>query len=65
CGKTIDIDCATGETPCLTPLALPSGFQADEAEVTYWGTCSDCRDHLVGQTSANRAVPALPGGIVP
>jgi Fur family transcriptional regulator, stress-responsive regulator len=44
CGKTIDIDCATGETPCLTPKALPSGFMADEAEVTYWGICSDCRD---------------------
>jgi Fe2+ or Zn2+ uptake regulation protein len=44
CGKTIDIDCATGETPCLTPQALPSGFLADEAEVTYWGTCSDCGD---------------------
>ncbi len=42
CGNTIDIDCATGETPCLTPSALPTGFQADEAEVTYWGTCSDC-----------------------
>ena len=42
CGNTIDIDCATGETPCLTPSALPAGFQADEAEVTYWGTCSDC-----------------------
>jgi len=44
CGKTIDIDCATGEAPCLTPQALPSGFLADEAEVTYWGTCSICRD---------------------
>jgi Fur family ferric uptake transcriptional regulator len=43
CGKTLDIDCATGETTCLTPQALPSGFMADEAEVTYWGTCSDCR----------------------
>jgi Fe2+ or Zn2+ uptake regulation protein len=43
CGRTIDIDCATGDTPCLTPRRLPTGFQADEAEVTYWGSCSDCR----------------------
>jgi Fur family transcriptional regulator, stress-responsive regulator len=40
CGRTIDIDCATGEAPCLTPQELPAGFRADEAEVTYWGTCS-------------------------
>ena len=43
CGMTIDIDCATGEAPCLTPQALPKGFAVDEAEVTYWGTCPDCR----------------------
>lgn len=43
CGRTIDIDCATGEAPCLTPSALPAGFEADEAEVTYWGACSGCR----------------------
>jgi Fur family transcriptional regulator, stress-responsive regulator len=43
CGRTIDIDCAVGETPCLTPQALPPGFEAEEAEVTYWGSCSDCR----------------------
>jgi Fe2+ or Zn2+ uptake regulation protein len=43
CGKTIDINCAVGEAPCLTPHALPPGFEAVEAEVTYWGSCSDCR----------------------
>lgn len=42
CGTTIDIDCATGEAPCLIPQGLPNGFLLDEAEVTYWGTCSDC-----------------------
>ena len=42
CGRTLDIDCATGEAPCLVPHALPGGFQVDEAEVTYWGTCADC-----------------------
>lgn len=42
CGSTLDVDCATGEAPCLEPFALPHGFSVDEAEVTYWGTCSAC-----------------------
>jgi len=41
CGKTEDVDCATGHAPCLNP-ARKSGFQIDEAEVIYWGTCPDC-----------------------
>jgi Fe2+ or Zn2+ uptake regulation protein len=41
CGKTADVDCAVGETPCLTAID-DSGFQIDEAEVIYWGTCPDC-----------------------
>jgi Fur family transcriptional regulator, stress-responsive regulator len=41
CGKTADVDCAVGVKPCLT-AADNSGFQIDEAEVIYWGTCPDC-----------------------
>lgn len=41
CGKTADIDCAVGEAPCLK-ASNNSGFQIDEAEVIYWGTCPDC-----------------------
>ncbi|MGH7241998.1 MAG: Fur family transcriptional regulator [Phycisphaerales bacterium] len=41
CGKTVDVDCATGKAPCLT-AANASGFQIDEAEVIYWGTCAIC-----------------------
>ena len=41
CGKTTDVDCAVGHAPCLTP-AGQSGFEIDEAEVIYWGTCPDC-----------------------
>lgn len=41
CGKTVDVDCAVGETPCLT-AADASGYQIDEAEVIYWGTCPEC-----------------------
>ena len=42
CGKTVDVDCSLGAAPCLT-AAGPSGFQIEEAEVIYWGTCPDCR----------------------
>ena len=41
CGKTVDVDCAVGHTPCLT-AADDLGFEIDEAEVVYWGTCPDC-----------------------
>lgn len=41
CGKTVDVDCAAGETPCLT-AAADSGYQIDEAEVVFWGRCPEC-----------------------
>ena len=41
CGKTVDVDCAVGATPCLT-AADASGYEIDEAEVIYWGTCPEC-----------------------
>lgn len=42
CGLTVDVACAVGHAPCLTPDA-DGGFQIDEAEVIYWGTCPGCR----------------------
>jgi Fur family ferric uptake transcriptional regulator len=41
CGVVVDVDCAVGEAPCLTP-ADDRGFSLDEAEVIYWGLCADC-----------------------
>ena len=41
CGVIADVDCAVGEAPCLT-AEDDAGFQIDEAEVIYWGTCPDC-----------------------
>ncbi|MDQ4089890.1 MAG: transcriptional repressor [Actinomycetota bacterium] len=41
CSRMVDVDCAVGERPCLT-AADDSGYQIDEAEVTYWGRCPDC-----------------------
>ena len=51
CGKTVDVDCAVGDTPCLT-AAADSGYQIDEAEVIYWGTCPAC-------LAARRRRPAM------
>lgn len=42
CKKTVDIDCAVGDTPCLT-AAEDHDFDIDEAEVIYWGLCPTCR----------------------
>ena len=41
CARMVDVDCAVGETPCLT-ASETHGFTIDEAEVIYWGTCPDC-----------------------
>ena len=48
CGTVVDVDCAVGEAPCLTPSedsGLLDGFVLDEAEVIYWGYCPDCTAH--------------------
>jgi len=41
CGKTVDVDCTLGETHCAT-AAADSGYQIEQAEVIYWGTCPNC-----------------------
>jgi Fur family ferric uptake transcriptional regulator len=43
CGRMVDVDCAVGAAPCLTPVD-DSGYEVDEAEVIYWGVCPDCRE---------------------
>ena len=41
CGVIADVDCAVGNTPCLT-ASDDHGFAIDEAEVIYWGLCPAC-----------------------
>ncbi len=41
CSRMVDVDCAVGETPCLT-AADDAGYEVDEAEVIYWGRCPEC-----------------------
>ncbi len=45
CGQIADVDCAVGQTPCLSP-AHSHGFVIDEAEVVYWGYCPGCSAKL-------------------
>ncbi len=42
CGTVVDVDCVVGTAPCLTPSDA-AGFVVDEAEVTFWGLCGNCR----------------------
>ena len=41
CSRMVDVDCAVGDTPCLT-AADDSGYEIDEAEIVYWGRCPEC-----------------------
>ena len=41
CGAVVDVDCAAGSAPCLTP-ADDMGYEIDEADVAYWGRCPAC-----------------------
>ncbi|MGY1815711.1 Fur family transcriptional regulator [Blastococcus sp. SYSU D00820] len=41
CGTIVDVDCAIGAAPCLTP-SDDAGFAIDEAEVVFWGRCPSC-----------------------
>ncbi len=42
CGIAVDVDCVVGARPCLEPSSKHD-FVIDEAEVTFWGVCPDCR----------------------
>jgi Fe2+ or Zn2+ uptake regulation protein len=41
CGAITDVDCAVGDSPCLT-ASDGAGYEIDEAEVIYWGRCPEC-----------------------
>lgn len=51
CGAIADVDCAVGERPCLH-ASDDHGYDIDEAEVIYWGTCPACKaDQPTGATA--------------
>lgn len=41
CGRVVDVDCIVGAAPCLK-AADGQGYEIDEAEVAFWGTCPGC-----------------------
>jgi Fur family transcriptional regulator, stress-responsive regulator len=49
CGHIVDVDCAVGYRPCLEASDM-NGFEVEEAEVAYWGRCSDCRSTSTSTT---------------
>jgi Fe2+ or Zn2+ uptake regulation protein len=64
CSRMVDVDCAVGDTPCLT-AADDSGYEVDEAEVMYWGRCPECVAATAassvssdGESDTARATPA-------
>jgi Fe2+ or Zn2+ uptake regulation protein len=50
CGRVVDVDCATGDAPCLA-ASDDNGYQIDEAEIAYWGRCPDCQAQPVPSPS--------------
>jgi len=50
CGEMVDVDCAIGDTPCLS-ASDSAGYAIDEAEVVYWGQCPACQEvvHISNQ----------------
>ncbi|HEX6469432.1 MAG TPA: Fur family transcriptional regulator [Streptosporangiaceae bacterium] len=50
CGAVSDVDCVKGEAPCLEPVDT-AGFEVDVADVTFWGTCPDCRASAAAATT--------------
>lgn len=57
CDSMFDIDCAVGETPCLTAND-DRGFVIDEAEIIYWGHCPSCRKGAATGTPKHPRRPA-------
>lgn len=57
CGRLADVDCATGETPCLVPVD-DGDFVVDEAEVIYWGHCPQCQAEPPDGATQPRSTPA-------
>ncbi|HEX5541013.1 MAG TPA: Fur family transcriptional regulator [Micromonospora sp.] len=53
CGAIRDVDCATGEAPCLH-ASSSEGFVVDEAEVTFWGICPECQTKADGMPDPGR-----------
>ena len=54
CRKVVDVDCVVGAAPCLES-SESAGFVVEEAEIVFWGLCSDC----VSVSDSTVPVPAI------
>lgn len=61
CAATRNVDCAVGETPCLT-ASDDAGFEDDEAEVVYWGRCPECRSEALTEAGATTGALRIVSG---
>jgi Fur family ferric uptake transcriptional regulator len=62
CGRMIDVDCAVGSAPCLSP-AEDAGYEIDEAEVIYWGRCPGCKAQTASRSQAEEGSIARPRNV--
>ena len=60
CGATVDVDCAVGAAPCLTPSSS-HGFALEEAEVVFWGQCPECLTPGAASPTLQQQQPPLRG----
>ena len=51
CGHIEDLDCHTGQAPCLHP-GDGHGFVVDEAEIVFWGLCGSCQSQSLADGKA-------------
>ncbi|MGV8874754.1 MAG: Fur family transcriptional regulator [Rhodococcus sp. (in: high G+C Gram-positive bacteria)] len=58
CKKLADVACAGRRAPCPSTADI-DGFAVDEAEVTYWGTCTACIRNSVAWWWIGRAANAI------
>jgi Fe2+ or Zn2+ uptake regulation protein len=59
CGAVSDVECAVGDTPCLT-ASDDAGFAIDEAEIVYWGLCPACQSPPAAHHQAGRPADRHP-----
>jgi Fe2+ or Zn2+ uptake regulation protein len=54
CGDLVDVDCAAGSAPCLTP-SDDADYDIDEAEVVYWGRCPRCQVDVIPERPSQKS----------
>jgi Fe2+ or Zn2+ uptake regulation protein len=59
CGRVVDVDCAVGSAPCLRAID-DRGYEIEEAEVAYWGRCSDCLAQSRARSGVHRPIRQTP-----